>query len=85
MGKLVYQKSENENVLALPEIAFYNSTYLKHLINFKSTGGKVLAMVGFDLFYNTKYYRRCLYAIVEFISSAKHESNWATTLILTFF
>jgi hypothetical protein len=55
-SRLVYQKSENENVLALPEIAFYNTTYLKHLINFRSTGGKLLAMIGFDLFYNTKYY-----------------------------
>jgi hypothetical protein len=56
INRLVYQKSENKNVLDLPEIAFCNSTYLKHLFNFKSTGGKLLAMIGFDLFYNSKYY-----------------------------
>ena len=56
INKLVYQKSENKNVLDLPEIAFYNSTYLKHLFNFKATGGKLMAMLGFNLFYNTKYY-----------------------------
>jgi hypothetical protein len=56
INKLVYQKSENKNVLDLPDITFYNSTYLKHLFNFKATGGKLMAMLGFDLFYNTKYY-----------------------------
>jgi hypothetical protein len=56
INKLIYQKSENENVLDLPELAFYNSTYLTHLFNFKATGGKLLLMLGFDLFYNTKYY-----------------------------
>jgi len=56
MNKLVYQKSENKNVLDLPDITLYNSTYLKHLLNFRATGGKLLAMLGFDLFYNTKYY-----------------------------
>jgi hypothetical protein len=56
VSKLVYQKSENENVLDLPEIALYNSTYLTHLFNFRATGGKLLTMLGFDLFYNSKYY-----------------------------
>jgi len=56
INRLVYQKSENENIIDLPELAFYSSTYLKHLFNFKATGGKLLFMLGFDLFYNTKYY-----------------------------
>lgn len=56
INKLVYQETENENVIDLPELAFYNSTYLKHLFNFKATGGKLLFMLGFDLFYNTRYY-----------------------------
>ncbi len=56
ISKLVYQKSENENVLDLPEITLYNSTYLTHLVNFRATGGKLLTMLGFDFFYNTKYY-----------------------------
>jgi hypothetical protein len=55
-SKMAYQKTNNEKILGLPEIAFYNSTYLKHLFNFRSTGGKLLTMIGFDLFYNTKYY-----------------------------
>jgi hypothetical protein len=53
---LVYQKTDNEIILGLPKIAFYNSTYLKHMFNFRATGGKLLTMIGFDLFYNTKYY-----------------------------
>lgn len=56
LNRLVYQKSENENIIDLPEIAFYNSTYLKHLFNFRATGGKLLAMLGFDLYYNSLYY-----------------------------
>ncbi len=56
INKLVYQKSENENIIDLPELAFYNSTYFKHLINFKATGGKLLFIMGLDIFYNTKYY-----------------------------
>jgi hypothetical protein len=55
-GKLVYQKSENENIIDLPDVAFYNSTYLTHIFNFKATGGKLTTMLGFDLHYNTKYY-----------------------------
>jgi hypothetical protein len=54
--KLAYQKSENDRVIGLPEIALFNSTYLKHLVHFKATGGKLIAMIGFDIFYNTKYY-----------------------------
>ncbi|HLO58068.1 MAG TPA: putative porin [Bacteroidales bacterium] len=56
IGKLVYQKTENENIIDLPELTFFNSTYLTHLFNFKATGGKLLIMLGFDMDYNTKYY-----------------------------
>jgi hypothetical protein len=55
-NKIVYQKSENEKVLGLPDITFSNSTYLKHMFNFRSTGGQLLAILGFDLSYNTRYY-----------------------------
>jgi hypothetical protein len=56
VNKLIYQKSENENIIDLPELAFYSSTYLKHTMNFKATGGKLLIMLGYNLLYNTKYY-----------------------------
>ena len=56
INKLVYQISENENILALPELTYFNSTYLTHMINFRATGGKLLTIIGFDLHYNTKYY-----------------------------
>jgi len=55
-NKLVYQKTDNEKVLGLPEISLYNSTYLTHLFNFRKTGGKLLTMIGFDMYYNTKYH-----------------------------
>lgn len=56
INKVVYQKTNNQRVLGLPEIVLYNSTYLTHLINFRATGGKLLVMLGFDLFYNSKFY-----------------------------
>jgi hypothetical protein len=56
VSRLVYQKTDNDRVLGLPAFAFYNSTALKHLFNFRATGGKLLTMIGFDLFYNSKYY-----------------------------
>ncbi|HJZ38926.1 MAG TPA: putative porin [Bacteroidales bacterium] len=55
-SRIAYQKTDNESVLGLPAISFYNSTSLKHQINFRATGGKLLTMIGFDLFYNSKYY-----------------------------
>ena len=56
IGKLVYQETENKNVIDLPALAFYNSTYLQHDFIFKSTGGRLTTMLGFDFYYNTKYY-----------------------------
>jgi len=55
-SKLVYQETDNQEVLGLPKIALYNSTYLTQPINFRATGGKLLTKIGFDLFYNSKYY-----------------------------
>jgi hypothetical protein len=43
-------------VLSLPVFAVFNSTFLKHMFNFRATGGKLLTMIGFDLFYNSAYY-----------------------------
>jgi len=56
VNKVVYQKTNNQRVLGLPEIVYYNSTYLTHLFNFRATGGKLMVMLGFDLFYNSKFY-----------------------------
>jgi hypothetical protein len=52
----VYQKCENENILDLPEITYFGSTYLSQVFHFKATGGKLTAMIGFDLAYNSRYY-----------------------------
>lgn len=56
INKVVFQKSENENIIDLPELTWYNSTYLKHMFNFRRTDGKLLIMIGLNLLYNTKYY-----------------------------
>ena len=56
LNKIVCQFVNNSNYLSLPEIVAYNSTFIKHKINFKLTGGGFLAMLGFDVFYNSKYF-----------------------------
>jgi hypothetical protein len=56
LNKVVYQKTDDQEILGLPEFSVVSSTYLTHLINFRATGGKLLTMLGFDLWYNTKYY-----------------------------
>ena len=55
-NRVAYQTVSNESVLSLPKLVLNSSTYLEHMFNFTSTGGKLLTMIGFDLHYNTKYY-----------------------------
>ena len=55
-NKLAIQQVSEPDVLSLPALALHSSNYLEHEFNFKATGGKLLTMIGFDLFYNTSYY-----------------------------
>ena len=55
-NRIVYQASENQSVLPLPNFVFFNSTYLNHTFHFKSTGGELQTIVGFDIYYTTDYY-----------------------------
>ncbi|MBN1597902.1 MAG: hypothetical protein JW894_06370 [Bacteroidales bacterium] len=55
VNKIVYQATENKEVLPLPDIVYYNSTYIDYTFNFEKTGGKLQVMLGFDLFYNTSF------------------------------
>ncbi len=41
INKVVYQKTDNQRVLGLPEIVLYNSTYLTHLIQFQGNRWKI--------------------------------------------
>jgi hypothetical protein len=52
----VYQHVSNDQVLSLPAFSFVSSTYFTHMFNFRSTGGKLLTIAGFDLRYNTGFY-----------------------------
>ena len=52
----VYQNISNEEVLSLPELSVVSSTWFEHMFNFKTTGGQLLTMAGFDLRYNTAYF-----------------------------
>ncbi|MBN2348068.1 MAG: putative porin [Bacteroidales bacterium] len=54
--KLIWQVSGNEEVLSLPNLVYYNSTYIDKIFNFKVTGGKLHTLLGFDLYYNSPYY-----------------------------
>lgn len=53
---VVYQKTDNDNVLGIPDLALMNSTWLQQPVHFKATDGHLLLLLGFDLHYNTAYY-----------------------------
>jgi len=56
LNKIVYQFVNNTDYLSLPEFTAFNSTFIKHKFHFKLTDGGFIAMLGFDLSYNTEYY-----------------------------
>jgi hypothetical protein len=55
MNELVYQVSDNKDVLPLPDFIIHNSTYFDHTFKFKLTKGEFRAMLGVDVYYNTKF------------------------------
>jgi hypothetical protein len=54
-NELVFQKSENQNVLPLPDFVIHNSSYIDYNLKFKSTGGELRTMLGVDIYYNTSF------------------------------
>jgi hypothetical protein len=56
INKVILQKSGNQDILPLPIIALYNSTFFEHNIYFKITEGNLLVQLGFDLFYHSPYF-----------------------------
>jgi hypothetical protein len=55
MNELVYQVTENKDVLPLPEFILHNSSYFDYNFKFKSTNGELRAMLGIDVYYNTRF------------------------------
>jgi hypothetical protein len=53
---VVYQFVDNTNIIRLPEISYFSSTYFEHDLRFKLTNGNLLIMIGFDIYYNTAFY-----------------------------
>ena len=56
LNKSAIQFVNNPDYLSLPEFVVYNSTYIEHEFFFKWTEGRLRTMLGFDIYYNTKYY-----------------------------
>ncbi len=54
-NKLIYQVSGNKDIVEVPELIGFNSTYFDHTWNFKVTGGKLRTMIGVDIHYNTAF------------------------------
>jgi hypothetical protein len=55
-NSVVYQVTENQSILPLPQFVLYNSTYLDHTFHFKSTNGELHTILGVDVYYNTLFY-----------------------------
>ncbi len=56
LNKIAFQYVTNETILALPNVSFYHSTFFKQHIHFKLTNGGFTPLLGFDVYYDTKYY-----------------------------
>ncbi|MBN2486919.1 MAG: hypothetical protein JXB34_13165 [Bacteroidales bacterium] len=56
LNKIIYQVSENNDIVELPAFIYYHSTYIDHTWRFKVTGGTIQTMLGFDVWYNS-YFR----------------------------
>ena len=56
LNRIVYQYSDNDKVIPLPMISLYESLYYENLIKFNITHGKMFTQIGFDVYYNTKFY-----------------------------
>lgn len=55
-NKVIYQVSENQNVLPLPNLILFNSTYFDYTFRFKSTKGELQTIFGVNVYYNTMFY-----------------------------
>jgi len=55
-SRFVYQKSSNNEILALPEFNLYQSLYYEKLLHFKTTGGNLLIQIGVDYRYASSFY-----------------------------
>ncbi len=56
LNNIAFQFVNKDQVLSLPAVVFYNSTFFQQRIYFKFTGGEFFTSLGFDMYYNTKYY-----------------------------
>ncbi len=54
-SKLIYQVSENRDIVEVPGIILFNSAYFDHTWEFSLTGGKLRTMLGVDLRYSTAF------------------------------
>ena len=55
-NNLLIQQSSHRDILDLPLLSARSSFYLHHMINFKSTGGKLDFQIGFEAVYLTPFY-----------------------------
>jgi hypothetical protein len=56
INKAAFQQVSEPEIISLPTLALNSSNYLAHEFYFRSTEGRLLTMIGFDLYYNTRYY-----------------------------
>jgi len=56
INKILYQKSDRNEIVNLPEWMTYNSIYYQKMFKFKTSGGKLLTQIGVDLYYQSQNY-----------------------------
>ncbi len=72
LNKIALQFVNDETILALPNVSYFNSTFFQQHIHFKLTNGGFTWLLGFDMYYDTKYYG---YAYMPAISAFYRQSE----------
>lgn len=72
-NKFLFQTSSNTDIVSIPRFVFFNSTYFDNTWHFKTTGGWLRTMVGFDIYYNANFEG---YSYVPALSTFYHHSDY---------
>ncbi|MCG8697324.1 MAG: putative porin [Bacteroidales bacterium] len=55
INKVIVQEASHPDIIPLPQVAFYNTTYFDHTWRFELTNGELRTMLGFELYYDTEF------------------------------
>ncbi len=76
MNEMMYQVTDNPDIISIPEFAYRNASYFWHTFNFRSTGGQLEVMLGVELYYHTLYYSKAyMPALAQFYQQEEYKTG----------